>query len=115
MNKEKLLAFSTAWKNGNVEEIMSFFSEDCIYKASVGSEPRTTFIGVKEVAIGIEKMIAFDNAVSSEVSNIKIDGDFGFWEWTYTYSNGDIVKGCDVFEFGEDLIKTKNAFRKVTN
>ncbi len=113
MKEKRLIEFATAWKNGNIESVMSFFSDDCMYVASVGSESGTTFVGNKEVKKGIKEMMKYDNAVSSTIKNIHIHKNFDFWEWEYTYAEGKTVVGCDVFDFVGNLIKTKNAFRKV--
>lgn len=115
MQENRLLDFGKAWKNGNIKKVLSFFTDDCIYMTSVGAEPGTTFIGREDVKKGIEKMMGYDNTVSSTIKNINIYGNFGFWEWEYKFPDGEIILGCDVFEFEDNLIKKKNAFRKVKN
>ena len=46
-----------------------------------------------------------------------VAGDRGAAEWTFraTAEGGEAfeVRGCDLFEFDGDLIRVKNAFRKV--
>ena len=45
-----------------------------------------------------------------------IAGDRGAAEWTMVWTDADEnerrVRGCDLFEFNDGLIRTKNAFRK---
>ena len=46
-----------------------------------------------------------------------VAGDRGAAEWTFRATDDDgaafEVRGCDLFEFDGDLIRVKNAFRKV--
>jgi hypothetical protein len=48
-----------------------------------------------------------------------VAGDRGHAQWTFTWAgeNGarNEVRGCDLFELDGELIRTKNAFRKVTS
>ncbi len=113
MTEEILLQFAKAWQEKNLEEVISFFTHDCHYFSSVGMEPGTSFLGRTEVRKGIQEMMSHDMVKDVSLSNVKIDGDFGFWEWTYFLKNGKIELGCDVFEFQNNKIKSKNAFRKV--
>jgi len=113
MNESRLLAFAEIWSSNRVDQIMSFFTDDCVYNSSVGQNPGEIYHGKKNVENGIVKMITKDQSVESSVSNIHIFGRFGFWEWKYILTNDEVVLGCDYFEFDGDLIKYKNAFRKV--
>lgn len=114
MTEERLLAFAHAWSNRSLDAIMEFFTEDCIYRPSVTSSEKQEFSGKEEVRCAIGQIIRFDDAVSSCVKNIKITGDFGFWEWEYLTANKGNVCGCDSFKFRNDSIIEKNAFRRVT-
>jgi len=113
MTKEILQKFADAFDNKELDEIAAFFTEDCIYKASVGPEPGTTYEGKINVMKGIESMIDHDAGGQSFVDGIRIFGDFGVWEWTYTYKD-ESTFGCDLFEFRGDRIKSLNAFRKTS-
>ncbi|MDB4293542.1 nuclear transport factor 2 family protein [Maribacter sp.] len=114
MTKEILLKFAEAFGNQKIDEIASFFTNDCTYKASVGPEPGTTYKGKASVMKGIENMIKHDSGGESYVENIKIYEGFGVWEWTYRFKDNSKVCGCDLFEFKGDKIKMINAFRKTT-
>lgn len=114
MTKEILLKFAEAWGNKNIHEIASFFTDDCIYKASVGPEPGLTYKGKANVIKGIKDMINHDSGSKAYVENIKIFEDFGAWEWTYVFKDKTIIYGCDLFEFQGNKIKSKNAFRKTS-
>jgi ketosteroid isomerase-like protein len=112
MTAERLLEFATAWGSHDLERIMSFFTNDCIYAASVGPEPGATYRGFHAVRAGIAEMLEHDDGSTATISNLHILGDMGFWEWTYTFPDDRSVQGCDLFEFVEDRIRIKNAFRK---
>lgn len=112
MTSKRLLAFAKAWDAKDLEKIMAFFTEDCRYSPSVVGEKRT-YQGKDEVRLAIAGMIALDNTVVSRVQNININGAFGFWEWEYTSVGSGVIQGCDVFEFKNDRIRIKNAYRKI--
>ena len=114
MTKEILLKFVKSWGNQKIDEIASFFTNNCIYKASVGPEPGTTYNGKVNVMKGIENMIKHDSGGEAFVKNIKIFEDFGVSEWTYVFKDKSIIFGCDLFEFEGDKIKMINAFRKTS-
>ena len=113
MTERKMLEFGTLWKETRLDKLMDFFTEDAVYKPSVSINGKSIFIGKKEILSAIEMIQEYDDSIDSEVNNLFINHDFGFWEWEYTTRNGEKIKGCDAFEFEGDKIKIKNAFRKV--
>lgn len=54
MTEARLMEFAAAWSNKNLDALMQLFTEDCIYQASVGSEPGTTYVGQAAVRLGVE-------------------------------------------------------------
>jgi SnoaL-like domain len=113
MTEQRLLEFAAAWGSKDLKRLMDFFTHDCIYAASVGSEPGQTYTGIAQVRAGIVAMLEHDTGSTSKIHNIGILGERGFWEWTYTFKDGTVALGCDLFEFRGDKIRVKNAFRKV--
>jgi ketosteroid isomerase-like protein len=116
MTEERLQAFSAAWARHDIEALMTFFTEDCVYEASVGPEPGKTYIGREVVQQGIREMLEHDKHGESRGGPMFIFGDKGIAEWSYvwTESDGRVVemRGCDIYEFSGDKIRRKNAFRK---
>lgn len=116
MTEERLQAFSAAWARGDVETLMTFFTEDCIYEASVGPEPGATYVGQDAVRQGILAMLAHDKHGESRSGPLEIFGDKGVAEWSYVWIEADgrtiELRGCDLYEFRGDQIRRKNAFRK---
>jgi ketosteroid isomerase-like protein len=112
MTRARLLKFARAWASKDIEALMELFTEDCVYLASVGPEPGSTYVGKEAVRRGIEAMLAHDGGSTSEITHIHIGGEVGFWEWSYRFLDGRVVYGCDLFEFSGNRVRVKNAFRK---
>ena len=112
-----LKRFAEAWQKRDVEAVLACMTLDCVYEASVGPEPGTTFRGTEEVRCGILKMFGYDEGSESRISNLFISGRHAAWEWTYVWrGNGNerVVRGCDVFEFDGSKICRKSGFRKTS-
>lgn len=112
MTKEILLKFIEAWADQKIDKIASFFTDDCIYKASVGPEPGTTYNGKTTVMEGVKNMMEHDSGGKAYVENVQVHEDFGVYEWTYVFNDKSKIFGCDLLEFKGDKIKKINAFRK---
>jgi ketosteroid isomerase-like protein len=117
MTIERLLAFGDAWDRGDVDDIMSYFAEECTYHASAGPEPGQTYQGRAAVRQGVIEMLAYDRGGRSKSGPAFVVDGRGVAEWSYEFTAADgavtVVRGCDVFEFDGDLIRRKDAFRKV--
>ena len=118
MTVERLEAFGEAWSSGDVDLIMSFLTDDCVYSASVGIEPGETFVGAIEVRRGVVAMLAHDRTAESRGGRCIVLGDIGVAEWSYLLPTDEgeagpvEVRGCDILEFRGELISRKDAFRK---
>ncbi|MGW6499516.1 nuclear transport factor 2 family protein [Nonomuraea angiospora] len=117
MTIERLAEFGAAWRDKDLDRLMGFMTDDCVFLASVGAEPGTTFRGRAEVRRGFELMLAYDTGFESHEGLPFIAGDRGAGQWSYTRTdeNGRVhrVDGCDLYEFDGDQIRVKNAYRKV--
>ena len=113
-----LKKFAKAWGERDIDTVMECMTSNCVYEASVGPEPGTTFEGADQVRRGILKMFAHDEGSTSRISNLFITGTHAAWEWTYHWSEpagrNRRVRGCDVFEFSGEKIRRKSGFRKTT-
>ena len=116
MTEETLRAFSAAWARRDVEALMTFFTKDCVYEASVGPDPGATYVGQEAVRQGILAMLAHDEQGESRSGPLMIFGDRGVAEWSYVWTEADgrtiELHGCDLYEFRGNQIWRKNAFRK---
>ena len=118
MTEARLLEALAAWNTGDADRVLAYWSDDCTYHASFGPELLgRSFAGRGAAREGIQ--LFFDRYPDGEFIDtaVIVAGNRGVAEWTFraTGSDGDEfeVRGCDVFEFAGDLVRTKNAFRKV--
>ena len=115
--EETLQAFADAWNRHDVDGLMSFMTEDCVFEASAGSEVYgTRYVGFDSVRAGFaEAWATFPNAHWGAARHF-VAGDRGVSEWTFTGTRTDgthvEVDGCDLFTFRDGKIALKNSYRK---
>lgn len=114
---EMLQAFADAWNHHDVEALMSFMSDDCVFEASAGPEVwGTRYSGREAVKAGyMEVFASFPDAHWGNARHF-VHGDRGVSEWTFTVTRTDgsrvEVNGCDLFTFRDGKIAVKNSYRK---
>lgn len=119
MTKEKVLEMGGSWNKGDPDYVVSFFAEDGEYYSSVGDERLGKgFKGKKAIREGAERFFQLFPHGKFENVTAAVYGDFGTLEWDFANYDQDgkelsRTAGCDLLHFEGDLIKVKNAFRKV--
>jgi rhodanese-related sulfurtransferase/ketosteroid isomerase-like protein len=117
MMAERLRQFGAAWARADLDALMGFVTDDCIYLASVGPEPGTTYRGREEVRRGFAAMLAHDHGRERHAGTVVVVGERGFAEWSFTETttNGGrrLIRGCDLFQFRDGQISKKDAYRKL--
>jgi len=116
MTAERLRQFGAAWARADLDALMGFVTDDCIYLASVGPEPGTTYRGREEVRRGFAAMLAYDRGRERQAGMVVVTGDMGFAKWSFTETTaggGRLIRGCDLFQFRDDRISKKDAYRKL--
>jgi len=114
---EFLQAFADAWNRHDIDALMSFMTEDCVFESSAGAEVcGTRFTGAEAVREGFAKAWeTLPDAGWNEARHF-ICGNRGVSEWTFTGTQADgkhvEVTGCDVFTFRAGKILVKNSYRK---
>jgi ketosteroid isomerase-like protein len=87
---EFLQSFADAWNRHDIDALMSFMTDDCVFEASGGPEK----CGARHF----------------------VQGERGVSEWTFTGTRLDgtrvEVNGCDLFTFRDGKIAVKNSYRK---
>jgi hypothetical protein len=117
MNKKELEDYSQAWNDHDIEKIMHFMTDDCVFETAGGTEHYgTRYVGAEEVK---SRFIAvWTDIPDAQFSNGEhfVDGNRGCSEWTFTGTTkeGTSIKldGCDLFTFENDKIKRKESYLK---
>jgi ketosteroid isomerase-like protein len=113
-----LAAFSDAWNRHDVEALMSFMHDDCVFETAAGSDA----CGARHVgrdAVRKAFAAAWASVPDAQWRNGRhvVHGDFGVSQWTFTGTAADSSRietdGIDVFTFKDGRILVKNAFRKI--
>lgn len=117
MTLQRLQQFGAAWTAGDLDALMSYMTDDCVYHASVGPEPGSTYHGKDEVRRGFAAVLTYDRGRERHDGAAFITGNAGVAEWSFYEKapdgTGSLIRGCDIFEFAGDKIRKKDAFRKV--
>ena len=114
---EDLQAFADAWNRHDVDALMTFMTDDCVFEASAGPEVcGTRYAGREAVRAGFAEVWAtFPDAHWGNARHL-VGGNRGVSEWTFTGTRADgtrvEVQGCDLFTFRNGKIAVKNSFRK---
>ncbi|MDX2313566.1 MAG: nuclear transport factor 2 family protein [Gammaproteobacteria bacterium] len=114
---EFLQAFANAWNRHDVDDLMSFMTDDCVFESSAGDEVcGTRFEGADAVRAGFSKAWeTFPDAKWSDARHF-VSGNQGVSEWIFSGTQADgkrvEVTGCDIFTFREGKIVVKNSYRK---
>jgi steroid delta-isomerase-like uncharacterized protein len=114
---EMLQAFAEAWNRHDVDGLMSFMTEDCVFEASGGPDIcGTRFVGHESVRTGFAEVWATFPDARWDNARHFVHGERGVSEWTFTGTRTDgtrvEVHGCDLFTFRDGRISLKNSYRK---
>lgn len=114
---DMLQAFADAWNRHDIDALMSFMTQDCVFEASAGpDECGTRYAGREAVRAGFSDVWAtFPDAHWGNARHF-VQGQRGVSEWTFTGTRADgtcvQTQGCDLFTFEHGKIALKNSFRK---
>jgi taurine dehydrogenase small subunit len=117
MSTEALQSFADAWNRHDLDALMSFMTEDCVFEASAGTDIcGTRYAGREAVRAGFaEVWTTFPDAHWVNARHFVV-GDRGVSEWTFIGTRVDgsrvEVHGCDVFTFRNGKIALKDSYRK---
>lgn len=115
---ESLKAFLDAFNRHDLNAIMAYFSEDCVFYMPRGAAPRgDRFVGKEEVRAGLAKRFEGIPDVHYGEDQHWVCGDLGVSEWTLTgtaVSGKRVeVRGVDLLEFSHGKVKRKDSFWKI--
>lgn len=112
-----LQAFAEAWNRHDVDALMGFMTDDCLFEASAGPDVcGTSYLGREAVrAAFADVWTAYPDAQWRSAHHF-VCNDRGVSEWTFTGTKADgtrvEVNGCDLFTFRDGKIAVKNSYRK---
>jgi ketosteroid isomerase-like protein len=115
---EVMKGFLEAFNRHDLDAIMEYFAEDCVFYMPRGSSPRgDRYVGKHDVRVGLSKRFEGIPDVHYGEDRHWVCGDFGVSEWTLTgttVAGKKIeVRGVDLLEFAEGKITRKDAFWKI--
>jgi steroid delta-isomerase-like uncharacterized protein len=112
-----LQSFADAWNRHDIDLLMSFMTEDCVFESSAGADVcGTRYVGRQAVRAGFAQVWGvFADAHWGHVRHF-VHADRGVSEWMFTGTRADgkrvEVHGCDLFTFRDGKILLKNSYRK---
>jgi steroid delta-isomerase-like uncharacterized protein len=114
---EMLQAFADAWNRHDVDALMSFMTEDCVFEASAGNDVcGTRYVGCEAVRASFAEVWATFPDAQWDNARHFVSEERGVSEWTFTGTRADgmrvEVHGCDLFTFRDGRISLKNSYRK---
>ncbi|HEX7070862.1 MAG TPA: nuclear transport factor 2 family protein [Rhodothermales bacterium] len=113
-----LKSFLEAFNRHDLDAIMSYFAEDCVFYMPRGAGPRgDRYTGKEEVRAGLATRFAGIPDVHYGEDTHWACGDFGVSEWTLTGTSTQgkriEVRGVDLLEFADGKITRKDSFWKI--
>ncbi len=117
MTSQDLDAFFDGWNRHDVDRLMTFMADDCVFESASGPEVcGTRHAGREGVRAAFARVFAsYPDAAFADTRHV-VAGNRGLSEWTFTGTAVDgkkvEVHGCDVFTFERGKIAVKSAFFK---
>jgi steroid delta-isomerase-like uncharacterized protein len=109
--------FDRGWNRHDVDLLMTFMAEDCVYESTAGPEVcGTRHSGRERVRRAFARVFeVFPDARFAEARHF-VAGDRGVSEWRFSGTSADgktvEVDGCDLFTFAGGKIARKSSFFK---
>ena len=109
--------FERGWNRHDVDLLMTFMAEDCIFESAAGPEAcGTRHAGRERVRRAFARVFeVYPDARFAEARHV-VAGDRGVSEWRFTGTTAEgktvEVDGCDLFTFAGGKIARKSAYFK---
>ena len=113
-----LREFLDAFNRHDLDAIMDFFADECVFYMPRGTSPRgDRFVGKADVRAGLAKRFAGIPDVHYGEDRHWACGDLGVSEWTLTGTSTSgqhlEVRGVDLLEFADGKITRKDSYWKI--
>jgi len=117
MTTKDLDTFFEGWNRHDVDALMRFMADDCVFESAAGSEAcGARHAGHDQVRAAFARVFAAYPDAAFRQTRHFVAGNRGLSEWLFTGTTRDgrkvEVNGCDVFTFANDKIAVKSAFFK---
>ncbi|MDX6751215.1 nuclear transport factor 2 family protein [Geminicoccaceae bacterium 1502E] len=117
MSTADLAELFDAFNRHDVDAVMAFFDEDCVFNTVGGAEAHGTRIeGKAAIAAAFSGVWQAMPDARWDHHGHFVHGDRAVSEWTFSGTNGDGTRveaeGCDLFTLRDGKIVKKQAFRK---
>ena len=118
LTSEVLRGFLRAFNRHDLDAIMGYFHDDCVFYMPRGKGPRgDRYVGKQEVRAGLSTRFEGIPDVHYGEDTHWACGNFGVSEWTLTgiRESGERieVRGVDLLEFRDGKITRKDSFWKI--
>ena len=120
VTREVLKGFLAAFNDHDLDAIMGYFADDCVFFMPRGAKPRgDRFVGKEAVRAGLAKRFeGIPDVHYGDDRHWVCDDGLGVSEWTLTGTSTSgqsiEVRGLDLLEFDEDgKITRKDSFWKI--
>ncbi len=115
---ELLKGFLEAFNLHDLDSIMGYFADDCVFYMPRGAMPRgDRYVGKQAVGAGLAKRFAGIPDVQYGDDQHWVCGEFGVSEWTLTGTSTSgqriEVRGVDLLEFAQGKVIRKDSFWKI--
>jgi len=109
--------FDHGWNGHDVDVLMTFMSDDCVFEAAAGRDAcGTRHAGRARVREAFARVFASFPDVRFDDTRHFVAGDRGLSEWIFRGTSADGKKvegnGCDVFTFRDGKIAVKSSYLK---
>jgi steroid delta-isomerase-like uncharacterized protein len=109
--------FESGWNHHDVDTLMTFMADDCVFESAAGPDAcGTRYEGRERVREAFARIFGAVPDVRFDRRRHFVAGDRGVSEWIFTGTTADgkkiEVDGCDLFTFRSGKIAVKSSFLK---
>jgi steroid delta-isomerase-like uncharacterized protein len=109
--------FDQGWNRHDVDLLMSFMADDCVFETTAGPEAcGTRHAGRERVRQAFARVFEVFPDARFGAARHFVAGDRGVSEWRFTGTTAEgkavDVDGCDLFTFAGDKIALKSSYFK---
>ncbi len=118
VTREVMQGFLDAFNRHDLDAIMEYFADDCVFYMPRGAKPRgDRYVGKEAVRAGLATRFQGLPDVHYGDDQHWVGENFGVSEWTLTGTSAAgqkiEVRGCDLLEFAGGKITRKDSFWKI--